>query len=148
MRKDIIYDFIVNFVKRNGFFPTYQEIVNGIGAKSKSMVKPKLLELEKQGLIKLHKSTSRYSLAEYQMVEVKDINTIKGKIYLESGETDVSIQINNGKIELFFPETASVSNWYHAVHINRGNVGDENGRTDVISNNETQNGKNRLCKDC
>lgn len=118
MKKDMIYDFIVDFVKRNGFFPTYQEIVNGIGAKSKSMVKPKLLELEKQGLIKLEENTSRYSLTKYQMVKVEDINTIKGKIYLKSGETDVCIKIKGGQIELFFPETVDVSDWYHAVHIN------------------------------
>lgn len=119
MRTEQIYEFIVDFVKKNGFLPTYQEIVDGIGAKSKSVVKPNLLELERQGLVKFEEQTSRYSLTEYHMAKIGgEGDTIKGKVKLKSGETDVTVMIKDGKIELYFPVKCNLENWYHAVHIN------------------------------
>ena len=119
MKAEQIYEFIVAFVRKNGFLPTYQEIVDGIGAKSKSVVKPKLLELERKGLVKFEEQTSRYALTEYHMAKLGgEGDTIKGKVKLQSGETDVTVMITDGKIELYFPEECNLDNWYHAVHVN------------------------------
>lgn len=118
LKKEQTYQFITEFVKRNGFLPTYQEIIKGIGAKSKSMVKPCLLELERDGLIRFPDDSSRFSLTGYHLVKDEDMGIAMGTVRLGSGDTETRVEIRNGKIELYFPKQTDLRNWYHAVHVN------------------------------
>ena len=48
-----IYKYIVDYISKNGFPPTVQEIGDGVGRKSKSSIFFQLRTLESAGLIEL-----------------------------------------------------------------------------------------------
>ena len=64
-----VYLFIVKYSKEHGYAPSFQEIADGTGIKSKSAVKRKLDELQRKGKIKYESNTSRaICLLEYTFV--------------------------------------------------------------------------------
>jgi SOS-response transcriptional repressor LexA len=46
-----VYEFIVEYIEREHFSPTFREIMHGVGIRSSSHVTYCLMGLEKQGLI-------------------------------------------------------------------------------------------------
>lgn len=65
------YMFLVNYVKKNGFPPSYREIASGIGISSKNTVKSRLRRLEMMGKIEVWKDKPRaIKLLGYQFVKV------------------------------------------------------------------------------
>lgn len=54
-----LLDFLVDFIDCNGFAPSYREIKVALKYKSTSIIRPKLLELEELGKIKVNKQKSR-----------------------------------------------------------------------------------------
>lgn len=65
-----IYSFIVKYIKENLYPPTFAEICQGTGIKSKSTVSDYLLGLEKLGYVKVKLGTPRaIKLIGYTVVE-------------------------------------------------------------------------------
>ena len=58
-KRDEIYQTIVNSQKENGFPPSVRNLCILVNLKSTSSVHNHLCKLEKDGLIKIHKNTSR-----------------------------------------------------------------------------------------
>lgn len=58
-KKVEIYQTIVNYHKENGFPPSVRNLCVLVNLKSTSSVHHHLTKLEKDGLIKIHKNTSR-----------------------------------------------------------------------------------------
>lgn len=58
-RQRQIYDFIGQYLQKNGFAPTLREIADAIGVTSLATVHEHLQALEKKGVIKKHEGTTR-----------------------------------------------------------------------------------------
>jgi repressor LexA len=58
-RQRQVYDFIAEFVQRNNFTPSYQEIGNGLGMSSLATVHKHITNLEKKGLLNRDYNRSR-----------------------------------------------------------------------------------------
>lgn len=56
---DMIYQFIVNYMRRNSYAPTVREICRGVGLKSTSTVHSHLKRLDEQGRIELDQGKRR-----------------------------------------------------------------------------------------
>ena len=66
-----MYDFIVEFMTKNGYSPSIREIAEGIGLKSVSNVYDHLTILEQHGKIKMEEGKPRtISLVGYKFVKV------------------------------------------------------------------------------
>lgn len=57
--KDIVYNFLVEFIKKNGYAPCLKEICAGTYLSSTSSVRNHLLELEDEGKIKMKPNSPR-----------------------------------------------------------------------------------------
>src|SRR5258708_13022909 len=58
-RQRQVYDFLHNFVQRNGYSPSFEEIGNGLGLSSLATVHKHITNLEKKGLLKRDYNRSR-----------------------------------------------------------------------------------------
>ncbi|MBQ6995604.1 MAG: hypothetical protein IJN64_14125 [Lachnospiraceae bacterium] len=68
-----IYDFLVEFMRRNGFAPTVREIADGVGLKSTSSVYAHLLKLHDMGKIHMEDNKPRaIRLIGYQLRKTED----------------------------------------------------------------------------
>lgn len=67
-----IYDFLVKFITENGYAPSFREIADGTGLKSKAYVYNHLQILEMLGKIHMEKNKPRaISLTGYKFIKVK-----------------------------------------------------------------------------
>ncbi len=67
-----IYDFLIEFITKNGYSPSIREICSGTNIKSTSTVHHHLLVLEKMGLIRTKMNKSRtISVVGYKFVKVR-----------------------------------------------------------------------------
>ena len=57
--RERVYNFIVDFIKKNGYAPTVREICVGTGLKSTSSVYAHLLKLEDEERIEMKKKSTR-----------------------------------------------------------------------------------------
>lgn len=57
--KDIVYNFLVEFIKKNGYAPCLKEICAGTYLSSTASVRNHLLELEDEGKIKMKPNSPR-----------------------------------------------------------------------------------------
>ena len=57
--KDVVYNFLVEFIKKNGYAPCLKEICAGTYLSSTSSVRNHLLELEDEGKIKMKPNSPR-----------------------------------------------------------------------------------------
>ena len=57
--KDIVYNFLVEFIKKNGYAPCLMEICAGTYLSSTASVRNHLLELEDEGKIKMKPNSPR-----------------------------------------------------------------------------------------
>lgn len=74
-KQNKLYLFINSFINEKGFVPSYQQMCDGIGVKSKSQIHSFILSLERQGYLKRIKGKSR-SLKikkDYQINKLKDV---------------------------------------------------------------------------
>lgn len=68
---DQIYMFLVNYIKENGFPPSYREIAAGIGINSMNTVMGSLRRLEMMGKNRsLERQTACNQVVGYQFVKV------------------------------------------------------------------------------
>ena len=66
-----VYKFLVDYITENGYAPTYREIADGTGLKSKSTVYNHLQILEMMGKIHMDKNKQRaIKLIGYEFVKV------------------------------------------------------------------------------
>ena len=71
-RREQIYNFLVDFVKKNGYAPSVREICTGTDLSSTSSVYMHLLKLEDEGKIQVkRKSTRAIKLVRYEFIKVK-----------------------------------------------------------------------------
>lgn len=71
-RREQIYNFLVDFVKKNGYAPSVREICTGTNLSSTSSVYMHLLKLEDEGKIQVkRKSTRAIKLVGYEFIKVK-----------------------------------------------------------------------------
>ena len=67
-----MYNFIVEFIKKNGYAPNVREICVGTDLSSTSSVYMHLLKLEDEGKIQVkRKSTRAIKLVGYEFIKVK-----------------------------------------------------------------------------
>lgn len=65
-----VYDFIVDYVQKNGYAPSIREIANGVGKTSPSIIKERLWNLENNGLIQTKPMSPRaIKLIGYKLVK-------------------------------------------------------------------------------
>ena len=65
-----VYDFIVDYVQKNGYAPSIREIANGTGKISTSIIKERLWNLENGGLIQTKPMSPRaIKLVGYKLVK-------------------------------------------------------------------------------
>ena len=65
-----VYDFIVDYVQKNGYAPSIREIANGTGKISTSIIKERLWNLENNGLIQTKPMSPRaIKLIGYKFVK-------------------------------------------------------------------------------
>lgn len=66
------YHFIINFIKENGYSPSYREIANGTG-RTLSTTASRLEKLVKYGMIKMKPESPRtISVVGYQFVKERE----------------------------------------------------------------------------
>jgi repressor LexA len=71
-RREQIYNFLVDFIKKNGYAPSVREICTGTNLSSTSSVYMHLLKLEDEGKIQVkRKSTRAIKLVGYEFIKVK-----------------------------------------------------------------------------
>ena len=71
-RREQIYNFLVDFVKKNGYASSVREICTGTDLSSTSSVYMHLLKLEDEGKIQVkRKSTRAIKLVGYEFIKVK-----------------------------------------------------------------------------
>ena len=71
-RREQIYNFLVDFVKKNGYAPSVREICTGTDLSSTSSVYMHLLKLQDEGKIQVkRKSTRAIKLVGYEFIKVK-----------------------------------------------------------------------------
>ena len=70
--RERVYNFIVEFIKNNGYAPSVREICAGTDLSSTSSVYMHLLKLEDEGKIQVkRKSTRAIKLVGYEFIKVK-----------------------------------------------------------------------------
>ena len=70
--RERVYNFIVEFIKNNGYAPSVREICTGTDLSSTSSVYMHLLKLEDEGKIQVkRKSTRAIKLVGYEFIKVK-----------------------------------------------------------------------------
>lgn len=69
-----VYDFLVEFITKNGYAPSVKEIRIGTGLKSTSSVYERLLKLEKEGKIEMKRGYSprAIKLVDYKFVKMEE----------------------------------------------------------------------------
>lgn len=73
MSKERIYNFILDYISKNGFAPSVKEIADGTGFSSTSSVYPHLLDLEDEGKIQMkRKSTRAIKVIGFQFVKMEE----------------------------------------------------------------------------
>ena len=73
-RREQIYNFLVDFVKKNGYAPSVREICTGTDLSSTSSVYMHLLKLEDEGKIQMKKKSSRaIRVIGFQFVKMEGI---------------------------------------------------------------------------
>ena len=71
-RREQIYNFLVDFIKKNGYAPSVREICTGTNLSSTSSVYMHLLKLEDEGKIQVkRKSTRAIKVVGYEFIKVK-----------------------------------------------------------------------------
>lgn len=71
--KDIVYNFLVEFIKKNGYAPCLKEICAGTYLSSTSSVRNHLLELEDEGKIKMKPNSPRaIKVIGFQFVKMEE----------------------------------------------------------------------------
>ena len=98
-RQKLIYDYIANFIKENGYAPSIVEIGEKFGLSSPATIHKHLLNLETKGLIRRRKNLSRaIELAEepsfrLSHVEAPLLGTIAAGLPLETFPMEETISI-------------------------------------------------------
>ena len=76
-RQRQIYDFISQYLQKNGFAPTLKEIANAIGVTSLATIHEHLQALQKKGVIKKHEGTIRgIELNNQEKIQFSDSITL------------------------------------------------------------------------
>lgn len=71
--KDMIYNFLIEFIKKNGYAPCLREICAGICLSSTSSVHNHLLALEDEGKIKMKPNSPRaIKVMELKFVKMEE----------------------------------------------------------------------------
>jgi len=71
--RERVYNFLVEFIKKNGYAPSMREIRDGTYLSSKSSVYNHLLKLEDEGRIKMKPNSPRsIRLVGYEFVKVEE----------------------------------------------------------------------------
>jgi repressor LexA len=68
-RQKQIHDYIVTFIERHGYEPSYAQIARHFGVKSKATIAKHIMALEKRGLISRHNEHGAFGLA----IKVEDV---------------------------------------------------------------------------
>ena len=72
-RREQIYNFLVDFVKKNGYAPSVREICAGTDLSSTSSVYMHLLKLEDEGKIQMKKKSTRaIKVIGFQFVKMEE----------------------------------------------------------------------------
>ena len=72
-RREQIYNFLVDFVKKNGYAPSVREICTGTDLSSTSSVYMHLLKLEDEGKIQIKKKSTRaIKVIGFQFVKMEE----------------------------------------------------------------------------
>ena len=72
-RREQIYNFLVDFIKKNGYAPSVREICTGTDLSSTSSVYMHLLKLEDEGKIQVkRKSTRAIKVIGFQFVKMEE----------------------------------------------------------------------------
>ena len=72
-KREKVYSFIVEFIKKNGYAPSVREIAVGIGINSTYTVYRYLLKLEDEGRIEMKKKSNRaIKVVGFQFVKVEE----------------------------------------------------------------------------
>lgn len=67
-----LYKFLIDYVKENGYSPSYSEIAKGIGIKANSTVMERLQSLQKKGKIQIKVNIPRaIKIVGYEFVKMK-----------------------------------------------------------------------------
>lgn len=75
--RERVYNFIVEFIGKNGYAPSVREICSGVGLKSTSTVYGHLLALENEGKIEMKENVTRaIKLVGYEFVKKTKSETI------------------------------------------------------------------------
>lgn len=69
-RQKAIYDFIVDYTKKNLYSPSYQEICEATGLKSKSSIYVYIKDLKAYGLIETDESPRCIKLLGYKLIKL------------------------------------------------------------------------------
>lgn len=73
-RRERVYNFIVEFMKKNGYAPCLKEICAGTYLSSTSSVRNHLLELEDEGKIKMKPNSPRaIKVIGFQFVKMEEL---------------------------------------------------------------------------
>ncbi len=71
--RERVYNFIVDFIKKNGYAPSIREICTGTDLSSTSSVYMHLLKLEDEGKIEMkHNATRAIKIIGFQFVKMED----------------------------------------------------------------------------
>ena len=72
-RRERVYNFIVEFMKKNGYAPSVREICTGTDLSSTSSVYMHLLKLEDEGKIQMKKKSTRaIKVIGFQFVKMEE----------------------------------------------------------------------------
>lgn len=72
-RREQIYNFLVDFIKKNGYAPSVREICTGTDLSSTSSVYMHLLKLEDEGKIQMKKKSTRaIKVIGFQFVKMEE----------------------------------------------------------------------------
>lgn len=70
MKTELVYKYIKTHLLKTGFLPTYVEIGEGVGLKSKASVFYHMSKLEEAGLIEYNEGRKQYKLTKgYWVIE-------------------------------------------------------------------------------
>src|SRR5438270_9726664 len=83
-RQRQVYDFLQDFIQRNGYSPSFEEIGDGLGLSSLATVHKHISNLEKKGLIKRDSNRSR-------SIDVLPVRSRKGKSMLPPPSTTLPL---------------------------------------------------------
>ena len=71
--REKVYDFLLDYIEKNGFAPSVREIAEKVGLKSTSTVVHHLSALEEEGRIEIKGNSPRaIKLVGYKFVKVED----------------------------------------------------------------------------